>query len=47
MKALEISHLEKSFGGVNAVADLSFSVKNLKPLESLGQTGLERRRFSI
>lgn len=39
MKALEISHLEKSFGGVKAVADLSFSVDEFETLGIIGPNG--------
>lgn len=39
MKALEISHLEKSFGGVSAVADLSFSVNEFETLGIIGPNG--------
>jgi branched-chain amino acid transport system ATP-binding protein len=39
MKALEISHLKKSFGGVDAVDDLSFSVEEFETVGIIGPNG--------
>ena len=39
MKALEVSGLKKSFGGVQAVDDLTFSVEEYETLGIIGPNG--------
>jgi branched-chain amino acid transport system ATP-binding protein len=39
MKALEVSHLRKNFGGINAVSDLSFSVEEFETVGIIGPNG--------
>ena len=43
MSVLEVKNLQKSFGNIRAVQDISFSVHGVKFLRSLDQMVLEKR----